>query len=339
MRLLLTTTALFGLAAAPASAVTHAVQAVEVENAAAVVTVITEDRADVDVTVSAGARLAAPSVRVEGDHVLIDGGLRNRLNGCTTVLGVRQVRVRGVGNVREADLPRVTIRTPRTLDVELGGAVFADIGASGGGEVTLNGCGDTALGASSGALDVTLNGSGDVNAQRVGGALEATLNGSGSLRVASAGEGATLALRGSGDLIVGDVGGPLHAAVQGSGSLRTGSSAGDARLALQGSGDVEMGAVTGSLEAEVQGSGDVDVASVRGDSATLQLASSGDLTVRGGAVQRLSVRSTGSGDVRFGGSAAVTRANLTGSGDITVANSGQIDQMSDTGSGDVRLGN
>lgn len=337
MRLLLClTTAAVGLAG-QAAAETYAARAAEIQNAAATLTVIAEDRNDIDVTVTAGARVAAPTVRVEGDRVLIDGGLRNRLRGCGTMLGVRQVRINGIGNVPTAELPHITIHTPRTMHLGVGGAVFSEIGAFGGGDLALNGCGDATVGAASGDLNLALNGSGDAHVGRVQGRLNTALNGSGSLRVDGAGGTGNLVLNGSGDVVVGDVAGEVNALVNGSGSMRVGDTGHDATVRLSGSGDIDVGAIRGSLSAQLNGSGSVEVASVEGDSADLSLSASGDLVVHGGRVARLDANDNGSGDLRFGGSAASTRARLSSSGDIYIHDAGRFEQMIDTGSGDIHV--
>lgn len=338
MRLLLTTTAALVALGGTASAETYTAASVRIENAAAVVQVIPEDRANVEVSITAGGRLAAPSVRATGGELLIDGGLRNRIRGCGTWGGAEGARIAGLGVVGRDALPRVTVRVPRALAYTAGGAVFTTIGASSGGEVTVNGCGDANVGAASGALDLTLNGSGDIDAARAGGALNATLNGSGSLRVQRADAAATLRLNGSGDLDVGDVGGALDARLSGSGSLEVGAARGNARLVLNGSGDVEAGAIAGALDAELRGSGSVTVASVAGEHAALDLSSSGDIDVRGGRVEHLSIENGGSGGVRYAGVAIATRVRLSGSGDISISDAGRVEQLIDNGSGSVDLG-
>lgn len=327
--------------AGEAGAQTFAASAVRIDHAAAVVTVIPEERADINVSISPGDRVPTPTARLTSDGVVIDGGLRDRIRGCAAfdLGGARgRVRIAGIGNVRREELPRITIRTPRALDLAIGGAVFTSVGASAGGAVAFNGCGDATMSFASGALDVALNGSGDVDVGRVAGALAATLNGSGSLSIERAGANAALRLNGSGDLRVGAVAGQLDARLAGSGSLQAASAGGDSRLALHGSGDVEAGAIAGSLDAELRGSGSVSVASVEGASASLDLFSSGDLVVRSGRVEQLSVSNSGSGEVSFGGAAASTRAMLSGSGDISVAHAGRIEQLVDRGSGSVSLG-
>jgi hypothetical protein len=320
------------------AAETYPAAGVSIEHAAAVLTVITEDRANVDVVISGGERLPAPTVRVSGDEVVIDGGLRNRLRGCRGMLGRTEVHITGLGAVGREDLPRITVRAPRALNLEVGGAVFTEVGESAGGQVTLNGCGDTRIGAAMGELDLTLNGSGDVDAARVGGALTATLNGSGEVNIARADADAALRLNGSGDLGVGAVGGALEARLNGSGGVNVASVGRGARFSLNGSGDMEGGAVAGSLQADLRGSGSIEVASVDGESVALSLSSSGDIEVRGGRVGRLSARNSGSGNVRFGGAAQSSQINLSSSGDVTVAEPGQVEQLIDTGSGSARLG-
>lgn len=313
--------------------------AVTLQHVAAVLEVIPEDRADVDVVIGRSERLPAITARVEGDRVVIDGGLRNRFRGCRTMLGGQpQVIVSGIGGVAREDLPRVTVRVPRTLDLNVGGAVFSNVRASNGGALIFNGCGDAEVAAVSGALNVDLNGSGDVNVAAVNGGLNASLDGSGSLDVVRAGGNATLRLNGSGDLEVGDVGGAVDAGVNGSGSLEVGAVGNGARLALNGSGDVDAGAVRGALNVELRGSGSVDVASVEGPSAELSLTSSGDIDVNGGRVGALTARSAGSGNVRFGGVAQTTRASVSGSGDVSIADAGRVEELRDSGSGSVNVG-
>lgn len=337
MRLLFATAALSALAGT-AAAETYNGREVVVEDAAAVVTVIAEDRTNIDVSITPGARLPAPQVRQTAEGILIDGGLDNRIRNCSTNGDRMQVNVRNLGTVRSEDFTRIVVRTPRTLDVAFGGAVLATVGASNGGSVFANGCGNTRIGAASGDLRVDLNGSGDVRAERAGGALAANLNGSGSLSIEEAASNAALRLNGSGDLRLQRVGGDVDARLNGSGSVDVGAVGGDAHVALGGSGDVDVGAVTGSLTAELRGSGSVDVASAEGASADLTLTSSGSLRVRGGSVGQLSARNSGSGELRFGGAAQATRAMLSGSGDITIAEAGTVQQLRDSGSGSVNVG-
>ncbi|MFT3727954.1 MAG: DUF2807 domain-containing protein [Terricaulis sp.] len=344
MRLWFLTAAAAGLMTAPAMAAPYHASGVTVQNAAAVLNVVAEDRQDVDVTMQGSGRLPAPSVTLQGDRVMIDGGLRNRIEGCgggwfqvQVGDGPMPVRVRGVGVVQVADLPHITVHVPRTLHLEASGAVYSTVSPSAGGEAEFTGCGDATLGATSGGLHLTLNGSGDVRAENVVGDLAATLNGSGDLRVAGAHGSAAMRLNGSGDLGIGNVGGALDAALHGSGDLRAGDVAGPTKLELTGSGDVNVGNVHGGLSTEVVGSGDVDVASAEGANVELQLSASGDVTVHHGRADRLAISNNGSGDVRFGGAAATANLELHGSGGISVASATHVTQH-DSGSGDINVG-
>ena len=109
--------------------------AVTLQHIAAVLDVIPEDRTDVDVAIGQSERLPAISARVEGDRVVIDGGLRNRLRGCTAMFGGQpQVRISGIGGVAREDLPRITVRVPRTLARRRGAFQRLRRCADGGGE-------------------------------------------------------------------------------------------------------------------------------------------------------------------------------------------------------------
>src|SRR5690606_4667979 len=83
--------ALTGLAGAE----TFNASSVRVEHAAAMLTVIAEDRSTIDVDVSGGGGVAAPSVRLANGAVVVDGGLRNRIRECSG----SGVRIAGVGAV------------------------------------------------------------------------------------------------------------------------------------------------------------------------------------------------------------------------------------------------
>src|SRR6185503_15706817 len=110
-----------------------------------------------------GARLPAPTVRLQGDQLVIDGGLRVQGGGGGFQSGPRSsVRVAGYGTVAPDNLQRITLHVPRTLNFSVGGGVHSTIGASQGGRVELNGCGRTEMADARGALNLTLNGSGDV---------------------------------------------------------------------------------------------------------------------------------------------------------------------------------
>jgi hypothetical protein len=338
VRLLMMTTALACFLAGPAGAETFRAAGVQVRDAAALLTVMPEDRTDVDATMMAGARLPAPTVRLQGDQLVIDGGLRVQGCGGWFQSGPRSsIRVAGYGAVSPDQLQRITLHVPRTLNLSVGGGVHSTIGSSRGGRVELSGCGASEIADAQGALDLTLNGSGDVRLGNVSGALRAALNGSGDVAGGRVGSDATLSLTGSGDLGVGDVGGALDARLLGSGNLRAGAVSG-AHLQLRGSGDVSVGEVRGPLSASLDGSGNIAVRSAQATTMDLQLSSSGDVRVRGGHADALDVTNSGSGNVSFNGRAEASRLALSGSGDVSVDDAGHIDVLHDSGSGGIHVG-
>ena len=338
MRLLLTMAAVSCLAAGQAVAEPFRAASVEVKNAAALLTVTPEDRTDAEATVAAGARLPAPTLRLEGDRLVVDGGLRVEGCGGWFQTGRRSsVRVAGHGAIAPDNLQRITLHVPRSLNLSVAGGVHSTIGASQGGRVALGGCGRTEMAEAHGPLDLTLNGAGDVRVGAVSGPLNAALNGSGDIAVARAGADATLRLSGSGDLGVGDVAGVLDARLLGSGDVRAGAAAG-AQLALNGSGNVSVTSVRGPLVARLDGSGDIAVHSAQSPNMDLELSSSGDVSVRAGHAEALRVVNTGSGSISFAGRAEVSRLSVSGSGDVSVANAGRIDSLSDSGSGGIHVG-
>ena len=93
---------------------------VKVRSAAANVFIIPEDRTDISVEIdNAAGKAPMPSVSVDGDTVIIDGNLRGRIASCRDDGGAS---LRGYGDVAGTELPRITIRAPRTVNLERAGA-------------------------------------------------------------------------------------------------------------------------------------------------------------------------------------------------------------------------
>ncbi len=331
------------MGAGAAQAQTFTAIGVDIRNTAAQVHIIPENRSDIAVDIGPTGRLPPITANVVNNRVVIDGGLGNRIHGCSNLVVFSNrhetVNIWGIGNVVVQSLPMITVHVPRQLDVNANGAVFGDVGASDGGHVAFGGCGRLAMGPVSAALDLKQTGSGDVDVATVQGALHASLNGSGDLRVIGASGGANLELVGSGDVTLGAISGPLVARLDGSGDVTVPDGASNGDLDLRGSGDVRVGAINGPVRAHVDGSGDLVVASVHGGAADLSLQGSGDLNVNGGVAEHLGARLDGSGDLRFKGQAQTVDADLGGSGDISIAQAGPNRNVRDHGSGDVRFGN
>ena len=304
--------AALAFAAAPSSAL--AAPGVQVENAAARLVVIPENRSDVAVTVTrSNMDLPLPQIRREGDRMIVDGGLRGRVNGCGSVniniFGAlrhrpgepnpgQRVNIRGVGLVPLDRLPVITARVPRDTSVSAGDAVWGEIGPSYRLRLAKAGCGDFRVGEVRGDFDLASTGSGDVGVARVG-------------RVRAQ-------LAGSGDLVGGDVGG-------------------DVDVNVAGSSDAKFGRIGGGLAVRVAGSGDLHAAELNGPF-NVMIAGSGDVRVDGGRAPAMSARVSGSGDVRFGGEAGALSAETDGSGDIHVARvTGPVAKVAH-GSGEIMIG-
>ena len=302
------------VALAALAAPAFAAPGVRVENAAARLIVIPEARSDVSVSVHAGdSRLPVPQARRAGDRIVVDGGLRDRVEGCGAVniniMGVvhhragdpapgQRVHIRGLGQVPLSALPVITARVPMDASVSAADAVFGEVGPTERLRLAKAGCGDFRVGDVRGDFDLSSSGSGDTAAGRVG-----------RLRAA---------LSGSGDLIGSDVGGDVDVKISGSSDVKLGRVAGGMAVAVSGSGDVHAVEANGALNARIAGSGDV--------------------TVDGGRAASVAAQIAGSGDFRFGGEAGALSAQIAGSGDIRVARVTGPVAKSVHGSGDVVIG-
>ena len=238
--------------------------AVEIRDAAARVTVIPEDRQDVKVQIVTTNAALPLTVRNELDHVIVEGHLRHRIWGCSTMFGKTMVRVRGVGEAPLDSLPQIVVRTPMNAHVGVGEAVFGTVGRSNALVLSNAGCGDWTVANVRGRLEINEAGSGDVHTGSAG-ELAARVAGSGGIMLRDIRGPANVDLAGSGDVTASSINGPLHANVMGSGDVKIdGGRASDMVVHIAGSGDVRFGGAAGSLDASIAGSGDVDVARVDG---------------------------------------------------------------------------
>lgn len=239
--------------------------AVEIKDAAARVTVVPEDRADVHVEIVAYNRRLPLALKQAGGRTIIDGGLDGtKIRGCRGTGAAAVVRVAGLGDVPLRDLPHVVVRMPRDVDVYAGGAVFGVVGRARNVTLGRAGCGDWIVANVTNLLQLSLAGSGDARTGQAGQA---------KLRVAGAGDIATAAVNGplevdvagSGDVRVRSVAGPLDVNMAGSGDVVVeGGQASAMKVRVAGSGNVIFGGAAGSLTARIAGSGDVRAREVRG---------------------------------------------------------------------------
>ena len=238
--------------------------AVSIRDAAVRVTVIPEDRQDVKVQLVTTNAALPLEVRGELDHVIVEGHLRHRIWGCSTMFGKAMVRVRGVGEVPYGDLPQIVVRTPMNAHVAASSAVFGTVGRSDALALSNAGCGDWTVANVKGRLEINDEGSGDVRGGSAG-ELAVHVAGSGDIQLHDIRGAASIDVAGSGDVSAASIQGPLHTNVMGSGDVKIdGGRASEMIVHIAGSGDVRFGGVAGTLDATSAGSGDVSVGRVEG---------------------------------------------------------------------------
>jgi hypothetical protein len=267
MRTLLLVGAVSALAMTAITGAAQAATKLEVRDAVARVVIIPEARGDVKVELTKRSNILPLSMRVEGDTVKVDGGLkRNAIRGCNSTNGKVKVMVRHKGDIALDDMPVMTVRMPMDVSVAAAGGVFGQIGASGSVELRNAGCGDWKIADTRGKLKVEQAGSGDTEAGRAG-ALEVKIAGSGDVAVGAVTTDVDIGVAGSGDTRVASIGGgALSAKIAGSGDVEVENGRASALTAsIAGSGDIHFGGVAGQVRAQIAGSGDVDVKRVEGN--------------------------------------------------------------------------
>jgi hypothetical protein len=278
------------------AAQTYVGNELNLKHLAANVTVTPEDRSDFVIEIANPAgRTPMPQVTADGGRVTIDGQLARRIQDCTD----GGAELRDYGTVSASELPQITIRAPRTLDISRSGAGALEIGPSQSLELDFSSCGTSTIGDVAGELNVDLAGSGRISAGAAQ-SLRADVAGSGELAVVAVAQGADIDIAGSGEVRIASLEGNLSSDGAGSGNLAVqGGSIGEANIDLAGSGDVDIAAPVRSLTVSIVGSGSVDVTADVGD-IDADIAGSGDVTARRvtGTVRK---EVWGSGDVRVGG--------------------------------------
>lgn len=255
------------LAAATSLTAANAANAasVEVKDAVARITVIPENRSDVKVEIIAANPKLSLQLRTFGGRTIVDGDLDHRIRECRGSGDSASVHVRGVGDVRWAEMPQIVIRTPRDVDVDTGGAVWGTVGRSASLNLGNAGCGDWTVGNVVGRMRISQAGSGNTRAGSAGEA-KVRVAGSGDTQIANVKGGLEVDIAGSGDVAVVSVSGPVEVHVAGSGDVRiAGGRASELDVSVAGSGDVRFGGTAGNLKARIMGSGDVHVREVTGE--------------------------------------------------------------------------
>jgi hypothetical protein len=278
------------------AAQTYVGDRLDLEDLAANVVITPEDRTDFVIEIANPAgRAPMPEIRAEGGLITVDGRLSRRIERCTD----GGADLRDYGSVTAEELPRITIRAPRTLNVSREGAGTLEIGPSQSMDLDFSSCGTATLGDTAGALNIDLAGSGRISAGAAQ-SLDADVAGSGGLSVGAVAQGANVDIAGSGEVSIASLNGDLSADGAGSGNLAVGAGTiNQASVDLAGSGDVDIGATISTLNVSIVGSGSLDVTAEVGD-VDADIAGSGSVTARAitGSIRK---EVWGSGDVRVGG--------------------------------------
>lgn len=280
------------------AAQTFAGDELNIRNLAAIVTITPEERTDISIEIDNNAgQLPMPTVTADEDRVTIDGQLRGRVRDCGDGGGAR---VRGYGDEQfdGAELPRITIRAPRALVVDRGGAGRTDIGPSQALNLDVRGCSLTTIGDVVGELAIDISGSGDVNAGAAQ-SLSADVRGSADVVTGAITSGATLDISGSGSVTIGSLAGELTSDERGSGSVTVqGGAITTATVDLSGSGDVTIAATVQDLDVSIRGSGGVSVTAAVGN-IDAEIMGSGSVSAAS-ATGRIHQEVRGSGEVSVG---------------------------------------
>lgn len=282
------------LTAGAVPAQSYEADAIRLRHVAARVVITVEDRPDVEISIENPGAAPTPEISLERGRLTIDGRLSGRIGACRE----DGVELRGYGFALYEQAPLITIRAPRSLDLNFTGAGRAEIGETEALDLTVNGCAHAVAANVAGDADIDVNGNGQVSIAGVENAV-IDLSGSGRVRVDAVRASVESEVNGSGGVSIGAANGRLNLQNRGSGSVVVESGAlTEAEIDLFGSGQVRLNAPAERLSVSIFGSGDVD-APVAVGSLDAKIFGSGDVRVQSvsGAVSQ-EVR--GSGAVRIG---------------------------------------
>ena len=231
---------------------------VVIKNAVARVTVVPQDRTDVQVVVKTHDPRLVLTVEKKGVRTIIDGDLKwNKIRNCRGTAETASADVRDMGTIQYKDMPEVIIYTPRDVEVGSSGAVWGYIGRADSVNFSNAGCGDWTIANVSGKLDIAQAGSGDVLAGDVGG-LDLSVAGSGDTKLKAVSGRADISIAGSGNVIMASLNGNLDVSIAGSGDIRIfGGKADSVDVSVAGSGDIRFAGEATKVDASFVGSGDL----------------------------------------------------------------------------------
>ena len=250
-----------------------------IRNIAAIVTITPEDRTDYAVEIDNNAgQLPMPTVAADDGRVIVDGQLRGRVRDCRRDGGA-SVRGYGDGDFDPAELPHITIRAPRAVNLDRSGAGQTNVGPSESAYVEIAGCSAITLADVAGALELDIAGAGDVTTGAAG-SVDADIAGAGDLRLGAISGGAEFDISGAGNVTIASLTGNFTIDSAGASDLSiNGGAIGTAQIDMAGTGDIDIAAPVQTLNASIMGVGHVDVAGTVGD-LDVDIAGPGSLTVQ-----------------------------------------------------------
>lgn len=268
------------LSQSPAAPQVFTSDGVVLDTVLARISLVTEAREDIAVTITPGAVGApVPEIDVHRGDVRVRGARGYRLRACEIDGETASLRLSGRDPMTLDDLALVEITAPVGVDLTVeNGRIFGALGDLGAATLVLsqcakldiarveealtlvvNGVGDVSVGAVAQA-DLTVNGAGAVDVATVTGALSAEVAGNGDINVDQLDGPARLFIAGNGDITVtGGRGAGFEAQIAGSGDIRFGGVAVDPEVTISGSGDVRIAVISGDLRSRVYGSGAVRI--------------------------------------------------------------------------------
>jgi hypothetical protein len=277
----------------------YAAQSIRIDGVVAVVTLIPEDRTDIELAIDNAGPLATPKVNVDQNVLAIDGGFGGGMS-CRDTAGVR---IQGVGAVARDSLPRITARVPRDVVFSGDGVVFLDVATAQSADVELSRCSDAKFADLAGALTLNIEGAAEANAGAV--------------------QTANIRVSGAGTVILASVREALDATIEGAGDLTVNQAAGTAAMRISGSGDIAVNAATlSTLDANIEGSGDLSIDGNVSGLAKVEISGSGDIDVSG-SVGDLEALIQGSGEIEVGQVQRGMRQEVHGSGTVSVRGQGE----------------
>jgi hypothetical protein len=215
---------------------------------------------------------------------------------------------------------KITIRIPWETTVNLSSGTFGSaLFEHDGGDLTFN---------NSGLMDVVM-GSWD--------RLVATIDGVNSLDVGDVHQ-LDLGVRGTGDAKIRSATVSMRITCSSVGEAVIDSVAGESDIVVSGTGDVIIGSISGNLGAEVKSVGSLRIGKTHVDTAVFTVKGVGDVKIKGGNINALTVKTSSVGGVKFDGHAATGDFSNSGIGDIKVKSCQTVINRRSSSIGRIKIG-